>query len=55
MERWEVVKKNERKTKNYNTNTQKEAAPALVVTASAIERPQDLSKWKYAIKVLQLI
>ena len=50
-----MVKKKDRKTKNYDTNTQKDAAPALVVTTSAIEIPKDLSKWKYAIKVLQLI
>ena len=50
-----MVTKKDRKTKNYNTNTQKEAAQALVVTTSAIERPKDLEKWKYAIKVLQLI
>ena len=37
------------------TNTQKEAVPALVLTTSAIENSKDLSKWKYVIKVLQLI
>ena len=30
---------------------QKGAAPVLVLTTSAIEKPQDLSKWKYIIKV----
>ena len=37
------------------TNTQNKAAPALVVTTSAIEKPKDLSKWKYVIKVLQQV
>ena len=47
--------KGRQKIKNYNTNIQKEPAPALVVATSAIEQYKDLAKWKYVIKVLQLI